>query len=62
MARYRVTLREKVTYIFEVEADNEEDAMEAAEEAFVQGEDPYSEAVDDRRPVEAIPVVASQGG
>lgn len=39
MPKYRVMLDELVTYEIEVEATNEYEAADAAEEAFVQAED-----------------------
>jgi hypothetical protein len=38
MARYKVTIQETSTYEIEVDADNESDAEEAAETAFVHAE------------------------
>jgi hypothetical protein len=40
VTKYRVTIHETAVYEIEVEADDEDGAAEAAEEAFVQSEDP----------------------
>lgn len=39
MAKYRVQLVERVHYVVEVDADDEDTAMEAAKEAFTHSED-----------------------
>ena len=55
MSKYRVTLEEAVVYHVEVEAESEEDAKNAAEEAFTQAEDAnaFFSHVDDRVAVDA---------
>lgn len=39
MPKFKVTLQEVVVYVIEVEVENEDDAADAAEAAFVQNAD-----------------------
>lgn len=43
MPKYVVTLEERITYDVTVEADNADNAMEAADEVFVQSERPFED-------------------
>ncbi len=48
MPKFKVTLREVVHHTFEVEADDEADARNAAEEQFVQGDNPINVSIESR--------------
>jgi hypothetical protein len=50
MNKYRVTMKETVTYEFEIESESDETVPDDAEEFFVNVEDlgPITKGVDDR--------------
>lgn len=59
MPKYKVTIEEAAFYVIVVEADSEDEAAEAAEEAFVQSQntDEFFSHVEDR---EAISIVEQE--